>query len=113
MPSKREHRTDSAKSEEPCLPIDLDGLELITRVYDWVISDLQRMTDLDAAYEIATRLADGMRQLADDAALARAKSAAKISDAENLSRKGLANRLGVSKARADQLIQAARNRASF
>ncbi|MEV4308808.1 hypothetical protein [Nonomuraea sp. NPDC049624] len=112
MSSKRPSRIDSSNSEEPGLLRDLDGLELLKRVYDWVSADLQRMTDLDAAYEIATRLADGMRRLADDAALARAKSAAKISDAENLSRKMLANRLGISKARADQLIRSARNSAS-
>ncbi|TDD22261.1 hypothetical protein [Nonomuraea diastatica] len=88
-----------------------DGFDSIKQEYKKVNAALQSMDDLEAAYQIATQLADGMRQLADAAALARAKSAARICDTEQLSLSGLAARLGVSKARASQLLKAARNSA--
>ncbi|MEQ4719382.1 hypothetical protein [Nonomuraea sp. B19D2] len=85
------------------------GLDSIRHAYAEVNAALQSIDDLEAAYLFATRLADEMRKLADAAALARAKSAARIRDAEQLSLSGLAARLGVSKARANQLLKAARS----
>lgn len=96
----------SRASNEP------DALEPMKRAYDQINANLQGMADLEAAYHIATRLADCLRKLADDAALTRAKCAAKISDAEKLSLRRLADKLGISKARADQLIRVARRKAA-
>lgn len=112
MSGEQGPQMNSAVESAPHVSMHADALELIKRAYDQVNAGLQVMADLDAAYEIATRLADGMRKLADDAALTRAKCAAEISDAENLSRRKLAERLGISKARADQLIRVARDKSA-
>lgn len=90
-------------------PTDLDaGLYAIRRAYRDAKAGLHTMPDLGMAYAIATRLADVIREIADDAALTRAEMAAQVRDAEELSLAGLAARLGVSKARAGQLLKAAR-----
>jgi hypothetical protein len=61
------------------------------------------------AFESATALADTLRQLAENAANLRARTAARIATEEKLSLSVLANRIGVSKARADQLIKSAKD----
>ncbi|MEV4473262.1 hypothetical protein [Nonomuraea sp. NPDC049504] len=86
--------------------IDLEiNLEFIKRIFDQMDTQLESMSDFDEAYEIATRLAVAMRTIADRAAMARAKSAAKISESEQLSLQGLADKLGISKSRAAQLLR--------
>nr|WP_055506801.1 hypothetical protein [Nonomuraea pusilla] len=84
------------------------NLHAMKRLYEEVTLALQTMPDLQQAFVRATRLADDLREMADGAALTRAKVAARIHDAEGLSLAVLATRLGVSKARADQLLKAAR-----
>ncbi|TDB97420.1 hypothetical protein E1267_39825 [Nonomuraea longispora] len=86
------------------------NLIAIRQAYEDAEVALNSMTDFEEAYQLATQLADGLRTLADAAALARARSAAQISEAEALSLAGLATKLGVSKARASQLLRAARGR---
>lgn len=61
------------------------------------------------AFESATALADTLRQLAENAANLRARTAARIATEEKLSLSVLATRIGVSKARADQLIKSAKD----
>jgi hypothetical protein len=61
------------------------------------------------AFESATALADTLRQLAENAANLRAHTAARIAAEEKLSLSVLASRIGVSKARADQLIKSAKD----
>ncbi|MFC4007952.1 hypothetical protein ACFOY2_12015 [Nonomuraea purpurea] len=85
------------------------ALDSIQQAYNQAAAALQNSSDLETAYQVATRLADNMRELADAAALIRAKSAQRIWESEQLSLSGLAAKIGVSKARADQLIKAARN----
>ncbi|NUW33845.1 hypothetical protein HTZ77_20760 [Nonomuraea sp. SMC257] len=85
-------------------------LSAMRRIYEDVTLTLQSMPDLQQAFIQATRLADDLRKMADDAALTRARVAAQIHDAEALSLAALATKLGISKARADQLLKAARNR---
>jgi hypothetical protein len=61
------------------------------------------------AFESATALADTLRQLAENAASLRARTAARIATEEKLSLSVLAARIGVSKARADQLIKSVKD----
>jgi hypothetical protein len=61
------------------------------------------------AFESATALADTLRQLAENAANLRARTAARIATEEKLSLSVLAARIGVSKARADQLIKSVKD----
>jgi hypothetical protein len=61
------------------------------------------------AFESATALADVLRQLAESAATLRARTAARIATEEKLSLSVLATRIGVSKARADQLLKSVRD----
>lgn len=76
--------------------------------YRQAASEIQSLEDQELAYESATQLADRLRDMADQAAQIRAASAARIQQAEGLSLMQLAERLGLSKARASQLVQAAR-----
>lgn len=80
----------------------------LRRAFREAVTAVQATADPQEAYESATRLADGLREMADAAARVRAETAARIHRAESLSLAGLAERLGVSKARADQLLRAAR-----
>lgn len=100
--------TGNDTTDEPAGPDA--GLSAMRRLYEDVTMALQTMPDLQQAFSRATRLADDLRKMADGAALTRAKVAAQIHDAENLSLAGLATKLGMSKARANQLLKAARDR---
>jgi hypothetical protein len=61
------------------------------------------------AFDSATALADALRELAESAANLRARAAARIAEEEKLSLSVLATRIGVSKARADQLVKSVRD----
>ncbi|MEO3871313.1 hypothetical protein ABGB18_21070 [Nonomuraea sp. B12E4] len=84
------------------------ALITVRRAFEEACSALQAISDFEEAYRVATELADGLREMAETAALARARSAAQLSEAEGLSLAGLATKLSISKARASQLINAAR-----
>lgn len=96
------NRGNEAQSDQ-CKP----ELEAVRQAYEEANAALQAMSDCEQAYQVATQLADCLRELADAAALARARSAARLHCSENLSLAGLATKLGVSKSRAKQLLQAA------
>lgn len=64
-----------------------------------------------AAFAIARRFVQMCREAVAPAAAVHAHAASRIHQAEALSLAGLADRIGVSKARADQLIKAARKEA--
>jgi DNA-directed RNA polymerase specialized sigma24 family protein len=83
-------------------------LSALSQAFGEVARVIRATPDPQDAYDMATRLADEMRAMADAAAQVRAETAARIHEAEGLSIAGLAERLGVSKARADQLLRAAR-----
>jgi (p)ppGpp synthase/HD superfamily hydrolase len=70
---------------------------------------IHRDSQAQHAFESATALADTLRQLAENAANLRARTAARIATEEKLSLSVLATRIGVSKARADQLIKSAKD----
>ena len=61
------------------------------------------------AFTLATQLRDQMEALADADAVLRAEIAARIAEEEQLSLAGLADRISVSKARADQMVRRARS----
>jgi hypothetical protein len=65
------------------------------------------MTDPHAAVNAAGRLAATVRDASSQAAQVRAESVRRLQEAEHMSLSELARRIGVSKARANQLIHAA------
>ncbi|MGW4475948.1 hypothetical protein ACWENQ_40300 [Nonomuraea sp. NPDC004354] len=93
-------------------PSDITGLDAalfaLRRAYQEAVRQMRAEPDLHAAYLIATRLAEQVREMADDAALVRAEAALRIQAAESFSVSELAAQLGLSKARAGQLVRAAR-----
>ena len=74
-------------------------------VYEQVVALIQRDPHAQRSFERATALADALRQLAQHAADIRAQAAARIAKEEKLSLSVLATRIGVSKARAGQLVK--------
>ncbi|MBB6351256.1 replicative superfamily II helicase [Nonomuraea muscovyensis] len=86
-----------------------DSLQILGILYDQISNALQNASDPKSAFARATTLADALREMADDAALTRAKLAARIREDEGLSMQALGQALGISKARAAQLINAAQN----
>ncbi|MFI6180797.1 hypothetical protein ACIA8R_35070 [Nonomuraea sp. NPDC051191] len=93
-------KDDSSRERHP-------ELVAVRRAYEKADAALQDIGDAEQAYQMATQLADCLRELADAAALARAKSAARLRRSGNLSIAGLATKLGLSKSRAGQLLRAA------
>lgn len=94
---------------EPADAARLDSaLFAFRRAYQETVREVRAEPDLDTAYKIATYLAEQARELADEAALVRAKAALRIQTTDALSVSALALRLGLSKARAGQLIRAGR-----
>jgi DNA-binding transcriptional regulator YiaG len=85
------------------------------RIEQWraQCDDLMRAIEADPssqrALEAATKLGEVARQIIEEAALLRGRMAMRIRDDEKLSLAVLAERIGVSKARADQLVRAAQN----
>jgi 3-methyladenine DNA glycosylase/8-oxoguanine DNA glycosylase len=66
------------------------------------------INDPQLAFEFATELRDRLDRLVGNAAELRALTVERVWESEKLSLAALAKRIGVSKARADQFIQAAR-----
>lgn len=64
----------------------------------------------DARAQAAGRLAEGLREASEEAARIRHDEALVIWETEKLSLAQLSRRLGISKARADQIIRAARSK---
>ena len=77
--------------------------------YEQTVDMIQGDPQAQHAFESATALADTLRQLAENAASLRARTAARIATEEKLSLSVLAARIGVSKARADQLIRSVKD----
>ena len=77
--------------------------------HEQAVAAIHEDSQAQHAFESATALADTLRQLAENAANLRARTAARIAAEEKLSLSVLAARIGVSKARADQLIKSAKD----
>ncbi|MFC0533958.1 hypothetical protein [Phytohabitans kaempferiae] len=87
-------------------PPDVEpALGALARALDQVVAAIKAQGDPQRAFEGATRLADAMREAAESAADLRAQTAVRIWEEEKISLAGLAERIGVSKARAGQLVQ--------
>lgn len=78
-------------------------------VYDHARDVLADETDPHHAFELATEFAVALRALADDGADLRAAAVGRIWENEATSLAKLAQKIGVSKARAAQLVQTARS----
>lgn len=84
------------------------AINALTSAFQGVVSAVEAVADPQRAYEYATRLADLMRELHEAAVALRPKAAVRIWEEEKISLASLAARIGVSKARAGQLVQSAR-----
>lgn len=93
--------------QEPSLN---DLVSDIPRTYEAAVGWIRSAPDPQQAFDAATKLASLLRDLADSAAEIRAETVARIWKTEELSVAGLAERIGVSKARAGQLLATAKTR---
>jgi len=85
------------------------ALASLRDAYEQAVAAIHGDSQAQHAFESATALADLLRQLAENAASLRARAAARIAAEEKLSLSVLAARIGVSKARADQLIKSVKD----
>jgi 3-methyladenine DNA glycosylase/8-oxoguanine DNA glycosylase len=85
-----------------------EALDALTAAYHQAVAAINAIPDPQRAFEYATQLANALRDTYQQASELRTLTAARIWEAEELSLAALAQRIGVSKARADQLIRAAR-----
>lgn len=83
-------------------------MDTLTSAYAEMVARIRHDPDKRRAYADATRLADVLRTHANATADLRAMMATEIIDREQLSLTGLAEIFGVSKQRANQLVQAGR-----
>ncbi len=93
-------------TRQPPEPGVTTALANLRRAYEQAADVISAMPG-QRAFEAATGLADVLRELAELAAELRAQTAARIAEEEKLSLAVLATRIGVSKARAAQLVQSA------
>ena len=84
-------------------------LDRLDRLYEEAAIAIDATPDPDQAFKRATRFANmaqaAHNEVASRMARLRARQAVRIRDAEALSLQGLADRISVSKARADQLVR--------
>ena len=77
---------------------------------DIALAAIRRTADSQQKLEAAGRLVEALRSRSDEAARIRHAEAVRIFETESLSLAHLADRVGVSKARADQIIKAEERR---
>jgi hypothetical protein len=84
-------------------------LDLIESLYDETADTIRAIANPDQAFRLATDFANRVRALHDEQETKlrklRAEQAVRIKDQESLSLAKLADRISVSKARADQLVR--------
>jgi len=85
------------------------ALEELRHRYELVRTAIEAIPEATRAYDAASHLRDVIDDLVGDAARLRARMAYRIAETEQLSLAALANRINVSKTRADQLIRLARS----
>jgi len=98
-------KADPDRAPEKALDASLDAL---SQVYEEATAAVRSISDPQRAVVAATELATFLRAKSEDAAEVRNGLAYRIWKAEELSLSALAQRIGVSKARADQIIKAAK-----
>ncbi|MEV4371313.1 hypothetical protein AB0J71_29870 [Nonomuraea sp. NPDC049637] len=87
----------------------LSALADLERAFDAALMAIDAETDHNRAYYGATELVETLRRLFETSGNQRALSAARIFEQEEMSLASLADRIGVSKARAAQLIKTAKD----
>ncbi|MEO3871316.1 hypothetical protein ABGB18_21090 [Nonomuraea sp. B12E4] len=87
----------------------LSALADLERAFDSALMAIDADTDHNRAYNGATELVEMLRRLFETSGNQRALSAARIFEQEEMSLASLADRIGVSKARAAQLIKTAKD----
>ncbi|MCT9929559.1 hypothetical protein N5079_04915 [Planotetraspora sp. A-T 1434] len=80
----------------------------LDRAYDAAAEAIRAESDPRRAFERSTELVEAIRRLYEASGDLRAQSAARIFESEKMSLSVLANHIGVSKARAAQLINTAK-----
>lgn len=83
------------------------ALKALKTAYDEATALISEQADHQQAFENATDLANMLRDLAQAASTLRATTVARIAEQEKLSLAVLAERIGISKARAAQLVTSA------
>lgn len=84
------------------------ALASLEHAFDAAIAAINAEPDPSQAYAGATELVETLRRLVEASGDQRALSAARIFEHEQMSLAGLADRIGVSKARAAQLMKTAK-----
>jgi hypothetical protein len=85
-----------------------DSIDAVARSLERAMEDIRRLAAADERWQEATRLGELLQRVLEDAGKLRAAMALRILQDEGLSLGRLGKRLGISKARADQLIRQAR-----
>lgn len=84
------------------------ALDELTAAVDKAVKTIAALPDPSTAYGYAKRLVELLRDAVNLAGRVHAQAAGRVHKAESLSLAGLAQRIGVSKARAEQLVNAAK-----
>jgi hypothetical protein len=87
-------------------------MKAIRNAFESASSIIQSAPSAQQGFEEASELAQFLRNLADEGAAVRADAVARIYQEEELSLAALAEKIGVSKARADQLLRTAPTRSN-
>jgi hypothetical protein len=85
-----------------------EALTTLRGAYDKTVTVIQAIPDSRQAFQEATELARVLGEWSKQAAKLRAAAAVRIAEDEQLSLAGLANRLSVSRSRAQQLMESGR-----
>lgn len=93
---------------EPERPAVGPGFADLGNAYQAAAMEIEKLPDPASAFAHATELRNRLDRLVGEAAGLRARMAVRIWEAEELSLAALANRIGVSKGRAQQFIQTAK-----
>lgn len=81
------------------------ALDALSRAYEEAAAAIGAVEDPELAFELATELTEVLRVATNNAAEFRVETVGRIWSSNELSLAGLAKRIGVSKARAEQLVK--------
>lgn len=88
------------------------ALAAVARVRQLAVDTVAEADTSQQALQMATELITALRNASDEVGVLRAQNAVRIKDEEKLSLAALADRMGVSKARADQIVKIAHGKAA-
>jgi hypothetical protein len=84
------------------------AIDAMSDAYEAAAKAIDENDDTRLAFTQATELVERLQRMTDSAAAVRAQTVGRIWSSEEMSLAGLAQRIGVSKARADQLVRASK-----